>query len=314
MAIRDWSTTPGNNANVGSINWAEGMPPSKVNDSARQTMADVADYVSNPGPEWYPADSATYASGTTFTVPGDRHTYYGAGRRLRAVVTAGTIYGSVVSATFGTNTTVTAAWDSGSLDAGLSDLRAGILATGVAGTGTSVPNAANNHFDGAVSISASAQTVLYVRGVTGSCYQQFACSGGAKHVGVIGANFSVVNSANSAVLLSIDDSGNLTATGNITANSDERLKKNWQRMPHDFLDKLADVLAGTYDRTDDPAIGRSPGVGAASLREAFPEAVFASKDTGYLSVIYGQAALVACVELAGEVRRLRQRIEQLEGE
>jgi len=38
----DWSTTPASNASVGNIDWAEGMAPSQVNNSARQEMADVA--------------------------------------------------------------------------------------------------------------------------------------------------------------------------------------------------------------------------------------------------------------------------------
>jgi len=43
MTINQWSTTPANNASgVTSVNWAEGQPPSSVNDSARQVMADVA--------------------------------------------------------------------------------------------------------------------------------------------------------------------------------------------------------------------------------------------------------------------------------
>lgn len=41
-SIFDWSTTASSNASVGSINWAEGMAPSAVNDSARYEMADVA--------------------------------------------------------------------------------------------------------------------------------------------------------------------------------------------------------------------------------------------------------------------------------
>tara|TARA_R100001594_G_scaffold87034_1_gene121435 strand:+ start:1935 stop:2882 length:948 start_codon:yes stop_codon:yes gene_type:complete len=41
-SIFDWSNSQASNASVGSINWAEGMAPSAVNDSARYTMADVA--------------------------------------------------------------------------------------------------------------------------------------------------------------------------------------------------------------------------------------------------------------------------------
>lgn len=40
-----WSTTPGTNANADpSVNWAEGMAPSAVNDSARAMMASVAKF------------------------------------------------------------------------------------------------------------------------------------------------------------------------------------------------------------------------------------------------------------------------------
>lgn len=42
MAFSDWSTTPLNNSNVPGINWAEGMLPREINNSARQMMADLA--------------------------------------------------------------------------------------------------------------------------------------------------------------------------------------------------------------------------------------------------------------------------------
>lgn len=41
MALKDYSTTPANNALVGSVNFSEGQAPSTVNDSARQLMADL---------------------------------------------------------------------------------------------------------------------------------------------------------------------------------------------------------------------------------------------------------------------------------
>ena len=45
MSIYDWSTTAGNNASVGSINWSENQAPSTVNNSARAEMADVKGFV-----------------------------------------------------------------------------------------------------------------------------------------------------------------------------------------------------------------------------------------------------------------------------
>jgi hypothetical protein len=45
-SVYDWSTTPGSNATADpGINWAEGMLPSAVNDSARATMAAIAAFL-----------------------------------------------------------------------------------------------------------------------------------------------------------------------------------------------------------------------------------------------------------------------------
>lgn len=46
MALKDWSTTAADNASAPGINWAEGQPPSSVNNSARQMMADIKSGVS----------------------------------------------------------------------------------------------------------------------------------------------------------------------------------------------------------------------------------------------------------------------------
>jgi hypothetical protein len=97
--------------------------------------------------------------------------------------------------------------------------------------------------------------------------------------------------------------GNLTAAGNITAYSDERLKANWRGYGlSDFVAALAGVKSGVYDRTDGG--GTQVGVSAQSLQQVLPDAVVKG-DGGMLSVSYGNAALAACVELAKEVVRLR---------
>jgi hypothetical protein len=114
----------------------------------------------------------------------------------------------------------------------------------------------------------------------------------------------------SSVLLSVNDAGNFTALGDVTAYSDERLKENWRDLPEDFLERLARVKMGVYDRID---TGETQvGVGAGSLRlEAMSHAV--SEDAqGFLSVAYGNAALASCVALAREVVKLNSRIAALE--
>lgn len=109
--------------------------------------------------------------------------------------------------------------------------------------------------------------------------------------------------------LTLDNSSNLTATGNITAYSDERLKRNWAGLPIDFIERLAEVKHGTYERIDNGA--RQVGVSAQSLRELMPEAVL-EDDKGTLSVAYGNAALAAVVQLAQRVVELEARLNALE--
>lgn len=109
-----------------------------------------------------------------------------------------------------------------------------------------------------------------------------------------------INTAYTAPIVWSDDAGNLTAT-NVTASSDERLKENWRPIDRDFLVRMANVLSGTFSWKADGT--RSAGVGAASLREAFPEVVHEDA-RGMLSVAYGHAALVTVLELIPLVLRL----------
>jgi hypothetical protein len=54
----------------------------------------------------------------------------------------------------------------------------------------------------------------------------------------------------SANLLQMDMSGNLTMLNNVTAFSDERVKTNWRPVQDGFVEKLAQLKSGIYDRTD----------------------------------------------------------------
>lgn len=120
--IYSYSTTPANNvqANTG-INWDEGMPPAAVNNSARQNMTDTRNAFNDL--VWFKYGkgdldySPVYASATSFTVAGaDVTTVYHTGRRVRAVGSStGTVYGTISSSSYSTNTTVNVIWDSGSL-------------------------------------------------------------------------------------------------------------------------------------------------------------------------------------------------------
>ena len=63
------------------------------------------------------AYTAAYASGTSFTIAGvDVTAIYHTGRRIKLVAsTPGTIFGTISSSSFSTNTTINVTWDSGSL-------------------------------------------------------------------------------------------------------------------------------------------------------------------------------------------------------
>lgn len=106
-----------------------------------------------------------------------------------------------------------------------------------------------------------------------------------------------------------DPSGNMVAAGNVTAYSDERKKTNWRELPQDFIEQLALVKHGIYDRTDEELT--QVGVSAQSLQRFMPQAVVTGID-GWLAVSYGPAAMVASVQLAKKYLSLLERVEQLE--
>ena len=105
-----------------------------------------------------------------------------------------------------------------------------------------------------------------------------------------------------------DTSGNFVATGNVTAFSDERKKKDWANLPTNFIERLATVKHGTYTRIDTNE--RQVGASAQSIKEVLPEAVLEDAE-GNLSLAYGNAALVAAIELAKQVVELKKEIELL---
>lgn len=123
-------------------------------------------------------------------------------------------------------------------------------------------------------------------------------------------NFALGSNTSTSSKATLDVSGNFTAVGNVTAYSDERLKKNWAGLPVNFIERLAQVKSGTYERIDSDI--KQVGVSAQSLQELMPEAVITDPE-GTLSVAYGNAALTAVVELAKEIMALKAEIKQLKG-
>jgi len=301
MALWQWSTTPANNASAGLIDWAEGQPPSTVNDSARQMMADVATWFQSP--EWLNYGLVpTFVSATQFTTPNNQTSIYTVGRRVRAFVSAGTIYGTISASAFTSLTTVTVAWDSGALDSGVSEVDVGILNPSFSSL-ASIPT---------LTLSGPAGSFRSVSINTAGTIRWFAGADGVAESGSnAGSNYEIVRYSDNGTVLDAAlyitrSTGNAVFSQNVTSNSDERLKEDWLELPGDFVADLATLKSGTYARTDSGL--RHAGVGAQSLQKILPEAVI-ENENGILSVAYGNAALVACVELAKEVMRLRALLE-----
>ena len=139
--IKDYSTTNLNNSDLNGISVAEGMLPSQLNNAIRALMVNTREWYNDS--QWViygdgdGAHTLAYASATSFTVAGiDVSSIYHANRRVKAVgSTTGTIYGTISSSTFSTDTTVNVTWDSGSL----SNESLTIYIGGLSATNTSIP-------------------------------------------------------------------------------------------------------------------------------------------------------------------------------
>ena len=92
--------------------------------------------------EWVPISiTPTYINATQFTMPNNQTAIFTANRRVQAFVSAGTMYGTIVSSVFSASvTTITVALDSGVLDSGLLTVNVGILNA----INQSIPNVLNN--------------------------------------------------------------------------------------------------------------------------------------------------------------------------
>lgn len=297
-----WSTTAGSNSNTPPDGFPEGQLPSTLNDGIREMMAQIKVGILDLAQGYVDiGQSPTFVSAATFTTPTNDLSYMPVGGRLRFNVGSSVLYGTIVSASFSTNTFINVALDSGALTASLSSMAIGVT-----------PGGAKNHFDGAVTISTSAAASigLYLTNTSTINGIRLHCSAGEKTMRVSNASaMEWINSANTTVIMTLTDAGALTCVGNITAFSDERLKDDWRPLPFGIVDKVAALIkSGTFSRKDMP--GRFVGVGAQSLREILPEAV--NDKYEYLSVDYGPTALALCVELCREIGYLKGRIRKLE--
>lgn len=190
----------------------------------------------------------------------------------------------------------------------------GNLGVGTGGLSWSTGNVAiqigsSGHVTGATSLTLSTNT-YYNAGWkffnTGRV-TQYAQAAGA-HTWSNSASGTADGAATLITQMSLDVSGNLVATANVTAYSDERLKKDWLDLPVDFIERLADVKHGTYTRIDSGL--RQVGASAQAFLPLLPEGVHEGEE--YLSLAYGNIALVSSIQLARRVVELERRLVALE--
>jgi len=192
-----------------------------------------------------------------------------------------------------------------SLDAKL-NLAGGTLTGVVTGAGTSLAMALNNTTNnGDFVVKATGTGDSNLAGVT-FWNSAYAIKMGIRADGVFGLG----GWSRNAWSWYSDQNGNMVAAGNVTAYSDERKKKNWRDLPTNFVDQLAWVKSGIYDRIDEDLT--QVGVSAQSLQQILPEAVMLGEDGDFLTVAYGNAALAAAVALAKRCVELEARIAVLE--
>ena len=116
----------------------------------------------------------------------------------------------------------------------------------------------------------------------------------------------------------LSTTGDFTATGDVTAYSDRKLKKDLNVID-DALERVAELEGYTYTRKDTGA--RQTGLIAQDVQKVLPEAVSQTED-GTLTVAYGNMAglfvnainELTCVLDAAytEIEDLQQRVKELE--
>jgi len=178
--IKDYSTTQASNITLNSIDVDEGMLPSNLNNAIRALMKNTRDWFNDA--QWIEygdgsgAFTAAYASSTSFTINGANVTsVYHAGRRIKLTAsTPGTIFGTISSSSFSTNTTVNVTWDSGSLASeAITNVYVGALSktndsipTGIAATKIANGTISDTEFQYLNGVSSAIQTQLDAKQAT----------------------------------------------------------------------------------------------------------------------------------------------------
>jgi len=305
MSVYQWSTSAASNSSAdANIDWSEGQLPSTVNDSARAMMAALAAMVRDQG-----GYATLGGSGNTFTltlsqtmtskVPallGFFATRSNTGAvtmnvdgsgafPLRQVSGTELVSGQIVSGSF-----YIISWNSSTNEwIAINAPPIGNYLLSATAASTYLPFTGGT-LTGNLSIINSTTEMQLTLGSSGGYFYGNATTVGWFKTG--GGNFSL-NVSN----------GNFTASGNVTAYSDARLKENVETISNalDLVNRMRGVF---YDRTDTGEAG--VGVIAQEMEEVIPEVVIPSD--GMLTVAYGNLVGV----LIEAVKELSAKIDKLE--
>ena len=212
--IKDYSTTQANNTSLNTINVGEGMLPSNLNNALRALMKNTRDWFNDSQwVEYGDGDASVtyaYASSTSFTIAGvNVTTVYHTGRRIKLTApTPGTIYGTIASSSFSTNTTVNVTWDSGSLS---SEAITTVYIAALSKTNDSIPTgiAATKIGDGTVSTT----EFQYLNTVSSNIQTQL----DAKAAAITGAATTIVSSDLTASRALIANGSGKVAVSDVTS-------------------------------------------------------------------------------------------------
>lgn len=166
--------------------------------------------------------------------------------------------------------------------------------------GTAAYHVANGNFGIATSTPAYK---LDVNGIINARGDIYTTKGSSPYIGPID-NYNLRLGTGGVDRVSIDTSGNIVATGNITAYSDENLKTDIKTIT-DALEKVCKMRGVMYTRIDNGDKGS--GVIAQEIQEVLPEVILNNGE--YLSVAYGNIVGV----LIEAIKELKAEIEQLKG-
>ena len=129
-----------------------------------------------------------------------------------------------------------------------------------------------------------------------------------------GADFKIYRNGTSTVALTVSgENGNLTAEGDVTAFSDERLKENITVIPN-AIEKVSQIRGVTYTRNDQKDKEKVyAGVIAQEVEKVLPEVVNTTEDDTK-TVAYGNMVgllIEAVKEQQEQINELKKQIEEM---